>query len=44
MKSGEFKIYENAYFEYNWVPNLDNIPHLNRAGAYHIPSYEWVWK
>ena len=43
VKSGEFKLYNNAYFEYEWKPNLDNIPHLNRAGAYHIPSYEWVW-
>ncbi len=43
VKSGEFKLYDNAYFEYEWKPNLDNIPFLNREGAYHIPSFEWKW-
>lgn len=43
VASGSWKTYNNIYFEYEWVPNLDNIPFLNREGAYHIPSFEWKW-
>ena len=40
---GSWKTYDDIYFEYTWVPNLDNIKFLNREGAYHIPSFEWKW-
>ena len=33
---GSWRTYDDIYFEYTWVPNLDNIKFLNREGAYHL--------